>query len=146
MKTATKIIFASALALSTAAPTFVHAAYLQNASQIRTTGAPAQHVMDKSDRAIRGLESWPMRRPTSARGTPATSELAASAKCPRALTETAKEAAFQEAASFSVRIEDRPQVLELVEEVPDVVAGAPFPVRMQVGDFWIVAVAVKGRL
>ena len=57
MKTAAKIIFAFALALSTAAPTFVHAAYLQNASQIRTTGAPAQHVMDKSDRAIRGLDS-----------------------------------------------------------------------------------------
>ena len=56
MKTATKIFFASALALSTAAPTFVHAAYLQNASQIRATGAPAQHVMDKSARAIRGLE------------------------------------------------------------------------------------------
>jgi hypothetical protein len=57
MKTATKIFFASALALSTATPTFVHAAYLQNASQIRTTGAPAQHVMDKSARAIRGLDS-----------------------------------------------------------------------------------------
>jgi len=57
MKTATKIIFASALAFSIAAPTFVHAAYLQNASQIRTTSAPAQHVMDKSARAIRGLDS-----------------------------------------------------------------------------------------
>ena len=57
MKTATKIIFASALAFSIAAPTFVHAAYLQNASQIRTTGAPAQHVMDKSVRAVRGLDA-----------------------------------------------------------------------------------------
>ena len=41
--------------------------------------------------------------------------------------------------------EGGPQVLELVEEVPDVVAGAFLPVRMQVGDFWIVAVALEGR-
>jgi hypothetical protein len=39
--------------------------------------------------------------------------------------------------------EDRPQVLQLVEEVPDVVAGALLPVGMQVGDFWIVAVAIR---
>ena len=32
MKTATKIIFASALMLSVVAPTFAHAAYLQNAN------------------------------------------------------------------------------------------------------------------
>ena len=64
MKTATKIIFASALTLSAVAPTFAHAAYLQahaaytqNASQIRTTSAPAQHAMDKSVRAVRGLDS-----------------------------------------------------------------------------------------
>ena len=70
MKTATKIIFASALTLSAVAPTFAHAAYLQahaaylqahaaytqNASQIRTTSAPVQHVMDKSVRAVRGLD------------------------------------------------------------------------------------------
>lgn len=57
MKTATKIIFASALTLSVVAPTFVHAAYLQNANQIRTTSAPVQHAMDKSARAVRGLDS-----------------------------------------------------------------------------------------
>ena len=64
MKTATKIIFASALTLSAVAPTFAHAAYLQahaaytqNAGQIRTTSAPAQHPMDKSIRAVRGLDS-----------------------------------------------------------------------------------------
>ena len=64
MKTATKIIFASALTLSAVAPTFAHAAYLQahaaytqTASQIRTTSAPVQHVMDKSVRAVRGLDS-----------------------------------------------------------------------------------------
>jgi len=57
MKTATKIIFASALTLSAVAPTFAHAAYLQNASQIRTTSAPVQNVMDKSVRAVRGLDS-----------------------------------------------------------------------------------------
>ena len=32
MKTTTKIVFASAFTLSAIAPTFVHAAYLQNAS------------------------------------------------------------------------------------------------------------------
>ena len=40
-------------------------------------------------------------------------------------------------------LEDRPQVLQLVEEVPDIVAGAYLPVRMQVGDFWIVAVVLE---
>jgi len=35
MKIATKIIFASALTFSAVAPTFAHAAYLQNTSQIR---------------------------------------------------------------------------------------------------------------
>jgi hypothetical protein len=57
MQTATKIIFASALTLSAIAPTFVHAAYLQNANQIRTTSAPVQNVMDKSARVVRGLDS-----------------------------------------------------------------------------------------
>jgi hypothetical protein len=57
MKIATKIIFASALTFSAVAPTFAHAAYLQNASQIRTTAAPKQHVMGKSVRAVRGLEA-----------------------------------------------------------------------------------------
>ena len=58
MKTVTKIIFASALTLSAVAPTFAHAAYLQNASQIRTTSTPVQNVMDKSARAVRGLELY----------------------------------------------------------------------------------------
>jgi hypothetical protein len=57
MKSATKIFFASALALSAAAPTFVQAAYLENTSQIRTAATPAQHVLDKSARATRGLDS-----------------------------------------------------------------------------------------
>jgi hypothetical protein len=56
MKIATKIIFASALTFSAVAPT-AHAAYLQNASQTRTTAAPTQHVMDKSVRAVRGLDA-----------------------------------------------------------------------------------------
>ena len=43
-------------------------------------------------------------------------------------------------------LEDRPQVLQLVEEVPDVVSGTLLSVRMQVGDLWIVAVAVERRL
>jgi hypothetical protein len=34
MKIATKIIFASALTFSAVAPTFAHAAYLQNTSQL----------------------------------------------------------------------------------------------------------------
>jgi hypothetical protein len=57
MKIATKIIFASALTFSTVAPTFAHAAYLQNASQIRATAAPTQRVMDKRVRAVRGLDA-----------------------------------------------------------------------------------------
>ena len=50
------------------------------------------------------------------------------------LNETAKEAAFQEAASFPVRerelrlAQSRQQRGVAVEEVPDVVAGAIFPV------------------
>jgi hypothetical protein len=31
--------------------------YTQNAGQIRTTSAPAQHAMDKSVRAVRGLDA-----------------------------------------------------------------------------------------
>jgi hypothetical protein len=57
MKTATKIIFTSALTLSAVAPTFAHAAYLQNAGQIRSTSAPVQQAMHKSARAVRGLDS-----------------------------------------------------------------------------------------
>jgi hypothetical protein len=40
--------------------------------------------------------------------------------------------------------ENRPQVFELVEEVPDVIAGALLPVPMQVGNVCIIAVAVEG--
>ena len=58
MKTATKIIFAAALTLSAVVPTFAQAAYLENASQIRTTSAPVQNVMGKSARAVRGLELY----------------------------------------------------------------------------------------
>ncbi|MGB6273458.1 MAG: hypothetical protein WBF44_17885 [Pseudolabrys sp.] len=57
MKTTTKIVFASAFTLSAIAPTFVHAAYLQNASQIRATSAPVQSAMDKSARVVRVLDS-----------------------------------------------------------------------------------------
>ena len=57
MKTATKTIFAAALTLSAVVPTFAQAAYLENASQIRTTSAPVQNVMGKSARAVRGLDS-----------------------------------------------------------------------------------------
>ena len=45
-----------------------------------------------------------------------------------------------------ILLEDRPQVLQLVEEVPDVVSGTLLSVRMQVGDLWVVAVAVERRL
>ena len=64
MKTATRIIFASALTLSAVAPTFAHAGYLQNhagylqnTTQIQTAGTPVQHAMDKSVRAAGGLDS-----------------------------------------------------------------------------------------
>src|SRR5215831_13771261 len=42
--------------------------------------------------------------------------------------------------------EDRPQVLKLVEKMPDIVAAALLAVRMQVGDSGIIAVAVEGFL
>ena len=74
MKTTTKIVFASAFTLSAIAPTFVHAAYLQNASQIRATSAPVQSAMDKSARVVRGLDSMPMCQSTSATGTHTTLE------------------------------------------------------------------------
>jgi hypothetical protein len=40
-------------------------------------------------------------------------------------------------------LEDGPQVLELVKKVPDVVASALLTVRMKVGQFWIIAIAVE---
>jgi len=53
MKTITRIIFASTLAAI--APTFAHAAYLENASQIRATGTPAKQVPVTP--SVRGLDA-----------------------------------------------------------------------------------------
>ena len=39
--------------------------------------------------------------------------------------------------SGQLLFQDRPQILELVEEVPDVVAGTLLPVRMQVGELYL---------
>src|ERR1700677_2756298 len=47
---------------------------------------------------------------------------------------------------FGVRFEQRPQVVQPVEQVPYVGRGALFPVRVQVGQLGILAVAVEGRL
>ena len=41
--------------------------------------------------------------------------------------------------------EQRPQVVEPVEQVPHVRRGASFPVRMQVGQRGVLAVALEGR-
>jgi Flp pilus assembly protein TadD len=51
VKTATKIIFASALALSAAAPAFAYETALEYQTQISTTGTNAQHVMGNRTRA-----------------------------------------------------------------------------------------------
>src|SRR4249919_4006262 len=47
---------------------------------------------------------------------------------------------------FNRLLKDRPQVLELVEQVPDVIASAFLAMRMQVRDSWIAAVRVESCL
>lgn len=58
MKNATKIVFASALALSAVLPTFANAAYLENTLQPRTTGISA-HVAGKNARALGSMAYAP---------------------------------------------------------------------------------------
>lgn len=53
MKTASKIIFASALALSVAAPAFAYETDLEYQAQVSTTRTHAQHVMGNRVRAGR---------------------------------------------------------------------------------------------
>lgn len=55
MTNGTKIIFI--LIFSAFASTFANAAYLQNASEIRTKPAPATHSTHKSVGQVRGLDS-----------------------------------------------------------------------------------------
>src|SRR5215218_6881961 len=43
-------------------------------------------------------------------------------------------------------LQNRPQVVELVEQVPDVIGGPAFAVSMQVGKRRVVAIAVERRL
>jgi len=43
-------------------------------------------------------------------------------------------------------LENRPQVFQLVEKVPDIIAGTFLSVRMQVRNIRIVAVVVEGVL
>ena len=50
MKTATKVIFASALMLSVVAPTLSNAAYFVDQTKTWATNTPAQAVMDKVTR------------------------------------------------------------------------------------------------
>jgi hypothetical protein len=50
MKTATKVIFTSALMLSVVAPTLSHAAYLVDQTKTSATNTRAQDVMDKVTR------------------------------------------------------------------------------------------------
>jgi hypothetical protein len=47
VKTTSKIVLASALALSAVAPQFAQAAYLENQTQLLSASAQAQHVMSK---------------------------------------------------------------------------------------------------
>ena len=58
MKNAAKIMFASALALSVVAPTFANAAYLENTSQVRTTGMRA-HPAGKNAHALDSMAYAP---------------------------------------------------------------------------------------
>ena len=75
MKTTTKIVFASALTLSAIAPTFVHAAYLQNASSNPCDErACAKCNGQECSCGPRARTPWPMYQPTSATGTHATLE------------------------------------------------------------------------
>jgi hypothetical protein len=53
VKTASKIIFASALALSIAAPAFAYETDLEYQNQVSTTRTHVQHVMGNPARAYR---------------------------------------------------------------------------------------------
>jgi len=57
VKTVSKIVLASALALSAVAPQFAQAAYLENATQITSTSTRAKHVMSKRVWPHRGIDS-----------------------------------------------------------------------------------------
>jgi hypothetical protein len=54
MKTATKVIFSSALMLSVVAPTLSHAAYFEDQTKTWATNMRAQDVMDKVTRHKEG--------------------------------------------------------------------------------------------
>ncbi|MGA9124886.1 MAG: hypothetical protein WB382_16405 [Pseudolabrys sp.] len=54
MKTATKVIFASALMLSVIAPTLSYAAYFEDQTTTWATNTRAQDVMDKATRHKKG--------------------------------------------------------------------------------------------
>jgi hypothetical protein len=57
VKTVSKIVLASALALSAAAPQFAQAAYLENPTQLSSTSTRAQHVMSKGVWPRRAIDS-----------------------------------------------------------------------------------------
>ena len=82
MKTATKVIFTSALMLSGVAPTLSYAAYFVDQTKTWATNTPAD-VMGKKFRIHRALDAMAYARYcrlTTATSTPVTSELAASTK------------------------------------------------------------------
>src|SRR5712664_3654018 len=54
--------------------------------------------------------------------------------------------AVKELVVFPASLQDWPQILELVEEMPDVVVSAFHAMRMQIGKPRIVAIAVEGLL
>ena len=57
MKIVSKVVLASALALSAVAPQFAQAAYLENPTQISSTSTQAQHVMSKRVLSQRAIDS-----------------------------------------------------------------------------------------
>ncbi len=57
MKTVSKIIFVSALALSAGAPAFAYDTASEYQTQVSTTSSRAQHVARKHVRAHRGIDA-----------------------------------------------------------------------------------------
>jgi hypothetical protein len=57
VKTTSKIVLASALALSAVAPQFAQAAYLENPTQLSSTSTRAQHVMSNRVWPHRAIDS-----------------------------------------------------------------------------------------
>jgi hypothetical protein len=62
MKSATKVVFASALVLSVVAPTISHAAYFEDQTQNWATNSRAQYVPERVARHRQGVVQAPIQR------------------------------------------------------------------------------------